>query len=173
MKGAENPATPKLTPDEKAEKRAAQIARREALQQRRRKALELRKAGVTYNGIGQTLGISETQARKDVEQAIKSITREPAEQVLALELERLDRLFYEAFRYATHSVIRHTDENDNKFDIKLDTDQQMRAIDRAVKLMDRRAKYLGLEQAPRNDAMTQVLGEMAKAFALIEESDDG
>ena len=164
MKGAENPATP----EEKAEKRAAQTARHEALQQRRRDALELRKAGVTYHGIGQKLGVSETQARKDVEQAIKNITREPAEQVLALELERLDRLFYEAFRYATRPVIRHPDEGD----IELDTDQQMRAIDRAVKIMDRRAKYLGLEQAPRNDTMAHVLGEMAKAFTLIEEEPD-
>ena len=60
--------------------------------ERRAQALELRTHGHSFRQIGRELGISTAQAAVDVERALAEITREPAKELMKLELERCDEL---------------------------------------------------------------------------------
>lgn len=109
----------------------------QARRERMAKVLELRKAGVTFRKIGEQLDVTHQQAYHDYRDALAEITREPAEEVRDLELARLDDLYLIAYSRARKG-------ND------------MRAVDSALKIMDRRAKYLGLDDAPHQDGVNAV-----------------
>lgn len=95
--------------------------------ERQARALELRKAGATYDHIARQLGYANRgNAYRDVTDAIRAITAEPAKDVLRLELERLDAMLMGLWAAARTG--------------------NQGAVDRVVRLMDRRAKYLGLDQ---------------------------
>lgn len=99
------------------------------LAERRRKAVEMRKAGCSYDEIAQALGFSNSgNAYHTVHKALKATYREPAEELRTLELERVDRLMRAIWPQA----------------IKGDVD----AIDRVLKIMSRRARLLGLDCSP-------------------------
>jgi hypothetical protein len=94
--------------------------------ERRRHALALRAAGVGYEDIAKQVGLSGPgPAYKIVQAALKATYREPADEVRKLELERLDRLTLALWQRAKGG--------------------ESEAIDRVLKLMDRRAKLLGLD----------------------------
>lgn len=113
--------------------RTAEIA------EKHRKALELRKAGATYDQISSQLGYANRSvAWQAVRKAIADIVREPAEEVLTLELARLDALLLGCWSKAKSG----------------DT----QAIDRALRIMERRAAYLGID-APKKTA-TEFGGEL-------------
>lgn len=99
--------------------------------ERRRQAMELRNAGATYQVIADQLGYaSASAARKTVLQAYKVAIREPAEEVLDRELERLDTMLMALWGKARRGEVQ--------------------AIDRVLKIMDRRARYLGLDRVQVN-----------------------
>ncbi len=109
-----------------------------AAQDRRLKALELRREGYGYDHIAKTLGFScRGAAYKTVSAAIKEITREPAEEVLRLELERLDKLLASTFSKATSAA---TEDN-----------ARAKAIASCLAIMERRAKFLGLDSPTKMD----------------------
>lgn len=61
--------------------------------QRQAQALELRKAGATYQAIADQLGYASAgSARESVKSALDKAIREPAEELREMELERLDQL---------------------------------------------------------------------------------
>jgi len=61
---------------------------------RAREALELRKAGKSFSKIAEALGYgSSNGAYQAVKRELAELTRQPAEELLALEVERLDELF--------------------------------------------------------------------------------
>lgn len=94
----------------------------------RTKALELRKAGATFAQIAKQLSVSRQRAHKYVSEClddIKELNSNEAEMVLKIELERLDTMLLGLWDKARRG--------DNL------------AIDRVLKIMDRRAKYLGLD----------------------------
>ena len=98
--------------------------------ERELQALELRKAGATYREIGNALGISDVGAAKALRRAIRKLNERTVEQaavVRRLELERLDRMQLALWNRAT--------------DIK---NPDLKAVDRVLKIMDHRAKLLGL-----------------------------
>lgn len=100
--------------------------------ERARRALELRRAGVTYDLIAQQLGYKDASvAYNTVKRALKRALQEPADDVRELELSRLDRM---------ESVL---------WPQALQGDQG--AIDRLLKIADRRAKYLGLDAPIRQE----------------------
>ncbi|MDL4812798.1 hypothetical protein [Actinomadura opuntiae] len=104
----------------------AASARRVEAAQKRARALELRKAGATYDQIAQQVGFSNRgTAQRAVVTALREITAEPARDVLALELERLDAMLLGLWPDARRG------------------DQQ--AIDRVLRIQERRARYLGLD----------------------------
>ena len=109
--------------------------RRIELAERRARALELRKAGATYDQIAQQAGYSSrANAYRDVMKAIKDITAEPAADVKTLELARLDAMLMGTWRPAITG--------------------NQGAIDRVIRIMDRRAKLLGLDAPVKTELDT-------------------
>ena len=105
-------------------------------------ALELRKAGVTYQAIADQLGYANARgAHKAVASALKATLREPAEELRTMELERLDAMLLPLWRR-----VQQGDE---------------RAVDRALKIMERRARLLGLD-APSKTEQSGSDGEPLK-----------
>jgi len=97
--------------------------------ERRRRALALRRAGLTYKDIAKALGCSEAHACKMVKREMARIAREmreDAEMILQLELQRLDE--------AQASIWPQVKQG------------HLGAIDRLLRIMERRAKLLGLDQ---------------------------
>ena len=110
---------------------------KEKATERRLKALELRKAGMTYRQIGRELGVSHQQAWKDVNRSIKEIqteTNEKAKQLKTIELERLNSMLIAIWQ----SVMS----GDNQ------------SIATALKIMERRSRYLGLDEPIKTDIKT-------------------
>ena len=104
--------------------------------ERRIQALELRKAGATYEQIGKQLGITKQAAYKHVKKALDAMNdtiREQADDVRNIEVERLDKLWFVMYKQALSG--------------------NQGAVDRCLKIMDRRAKLLGLD-APEKQETT-------------------
>jgi hypothetical protein len=94
----------------------------------RSKAIALRKEGSTYEEIGKTLSISTQRAHKIVTSELTRIRKETAEEtdeLRTLELQRLDAMFMVCYRDAQEG--------------------DYPAVDRCLKIMERRAKLLGLD----------------------------
>jgi len=94
-------------------------------QARQVQALKLRQAGLHYYQIAQKMGVVTSTAFRLVTEALVATIQEPADAVRALEMERLDRLTQVLEK-------RIKDGKDDK------------AISSYMKVMDHRAKILGL-----------------------------
>ena len=120
--------------------------------ERRRQSLELRKNGVDYRRIAELLGYrGQSGAHSAVQTALAEITRSAAEEVRTLELERLDALLF-----AIHDQVRVG---------------HLPAIDRALRIMERRARLLGLDLAPTpapTVSLTLILRDLAELAAAAE-----
>ena len=107
--------------------------RRLTAAERQRQALELRKAGVTFETIATQLGYrNRSGAYKAVMSALRRTLQEPADEVRRLELERLDALLLALWSQARQG--------------------HQGAIDRCLKIAERRAKLLGLDAPAQIDA---------------------
>lgn len=95
--------------------------------ERTARALELRKGGETFATIARRVGYRSPQAAHDaVRRALEELLREPAGQLLALELERLDELWSAHYGNALAG--------------------DLQALAACLKLMERRARLLGLDK---------------------------
>lgn len=104
---------------------AKRDAARICTQEKALAALELRKTGASYQKIAEALGFADRSgAFLLVKNAIAAITQEAAEEVRILELDRLDNLL------ASHWDNAQIDPKVGEF---------------VLKIMARRAKYLGLD----------------------------
>lgn len=116
---------------------------------RKKEALELRREGKSYPEIAKELGCVTSAAHKMVQRALEKWTeecKEEAEQTKAIELQRLDELVE---RYHTQAKLG---------DIK--------AGEFVLKLMERRAKLLGLDAAVKVEGslgIYQQLSDMSDA----------
>lgn len=118
--------------------------RNEVKAERVANAFALRKRGKTYRQIGEMLGYSHEQARQDIQTMLAGIiaeTKESAQEVLALELARLDDLQV--------NVYIEAQQGDDK------------AIGAVLKIMERRAKLLGLDVS-RSLNVTVTADEISK-----------
>ena len=112
-----------------------QSPRRLNAAERQRQALELRKAGATYEVIAQKLGYrGPSSAYGAIKSALHKTLQPPADEVRALEIERLDALLLALWPQARQG--NHG------------------AIDRVLKVMERRARLLGLDAPTRTDITT-------------------
>lgn len=99
-----------------------------AAAEKRARALELRKAGATYEKIAEHLGYANRgNAQRAVQTALRDITAENAKEVLAIELERLDSILVGLWGNARSG--------------------HLGSIDRVLRIMERRSKYLGLDHS--------------------------
>ncbi len=123
------------------------------------RACELRSAGQTYQQIADELGYSDpSAAKKAVDRALASAVAEPAGRLRTLELARLDAALQVAFRVLHEE---HVAASFGKLIIDPRTGKPVRdngpnlqAIDRIVKIGERRAKLLGLDAAVKVEAVT-------------------
>lgn len=103
-------------------------------------ACRLRTLGLTYEQIASQLGFSDrSNARSAVERGLVAIVAEPAEELRTLELARLDELTQRAWGIL----------DDEPPGVAL------QAIDRILKIQERRAKLLGLDAPTRVEAQVQ------------------
>jgi len=116
--------------------------------ERQARALELRKAGATFQQIADQLGYANrAAARNAVMRALQSIIGEPAQELRQLELERLDAMMLGLWPRA-----RKGDEA---------------AVDRVLKIMERRAKLLGLDTPARTDVTVHQVDATDTALAEL------
>ena len=111
-----------------------------AAAQRALQALELRKAGASYEQISRVCGYaSRSGAYQAVQRELQRTMQEPADDVRQLELMRLDDLYRAMVPKA----------------LKGDKDSTW-YVDRCLAIMDRRAKLLGLDMKPDSAMGTQL-----------------
>jgi hypothetical protein len=111
------------------------------------KALELRMAGKTYPAIAEEAGYNSPQAAHDaVKRSLDAVIREPAEALIRLDLERLDSML----------------------EIHLLSAQggDVQAVSAVMKIMERRARLLGLD-APTKVAETDPEGNEKAAQPTV------
>jgi hypothetical protein len=120
-------------------------AEKGAILQRQLQALELRKAGYSYRAIGERLGISHVQAYTDVNAELARLTelrKDSTEELRELELERLDVLLK-----GLEPMARVGNPG---------------AVNSYLRVMERRAKLLGLDAPERKDITSA--GQPLKAY---------
>lgn len=106
--------------------------KRIAIQERRTKALELRRSGLSLRDIGGKLGVSAKQIQRDLLAALGGMSETNAQTAAidrAIELERLDTMFQRIWPLAAPAE---------------DQTPNLKAIDRVLKIIDQRARLLGL-----------------------------
>jgi hypothetical protein len=121
------------------------VTQRDALNAHDRimKALQLRMAGSTYNDIAEALGYSsKTTAFHAVTNALRKAKQEPCEGVRALEIERLDAIFLPMYVKAKHG--------------------DYGAVDRCIRIMERRARLLGLDAPEKQEIETRMIVEIER-----------
>lgn len=107
-------------------------------------AANLRKQGHGYPHIAQVIGCSRSYAEKLVRKAIREIIKDDIEDLIKIELDRLDALFLPAFYMAT------------ELDAKGNPIFNKEASDAALKIMERRARLLGLDRPIK----TEISGDL-------------
>lgn len=95
--------------------------------EKRKRALQLRKAGATYDQIASQVGYSNRGgAYRAVMQELRDLPRDDAEDVFALETERLDQVLMALWPTAMKGNVR--------------------SAETVIRVMERRAKLLGLDK---------------------------
>lgn len=143
-----------------AARRKASTASRIKTAEKERDALELRKGGATFEQIAREVGYSDgSGAAKAVSRALADTIQEPAADLRRLELERLDSLLAALWPKA------------------IDGDAQ--AVDRCLRVMERRASLLGLDAPSRrivdfitHDAFSRAMQELEAEIAEYETAGD-
>lgn len=149
--------------------RAGLTARQARSREMAARALELRKSGATYTAIAREVGYFDAaNARRAILAALDRITAEPAEEVKRWELARLDDLLLEAKRVlmASHPVLyrgrpvmvpRRQPDGSTTQVVLEDGTAKLAAIGKILSIMDRRARFLGLD-APRSFELSGIDG---------------
>lgn len=132
---------------------------------RRAKACQMRRDGHTWQEIADTLGLgSRSEAYNDVARALdeaRKELRESAEQFRELELERLDNLERTvrevlAKQHVHVSASGRVVKGDDGVTI-VDDGPTLQAVDRLLKIAERRSRLLGLDSAQKVEHSGQVL----------------
>jgi hypothetical protein len=111
------------------------------------KALTMRMEGKTFEVIRLELGYATRQgAYMAVRTSLDAITREPAQELIKLDLERLDALWIPQYTQAQSGDVL--------------------AMNACMKLMERRAKLLGLDAPAKQDVNVSTPEDQARAISL-------
>lgn len=136
--------------------------------QRRAEMLSLRISGMTLEQIGERMGVGKPTVSRVISHALAAQTREPAEELLTLELGRCDVLLNEAMQtvkafhplVSAGRVVNAPVLDDNGQPVRNEAGEvltrvledkapKLAAIHVAVKVLERRAKLLGLDAATK------------------------
>ncbi len=140
---------------------------------RRRQAIDMRMAGASYQKIADELGYtSRGAACQDVTRALEQAVAEQTQSVEAYreeELQRLDALLAEAWAILKrqHVTVSHGKliYDDRTGEPLLDDGPTLQAIDRILKIQERKAKFLGLDAPVKVEAIT--LDSIDQAIAQL------
>lgn len=144
--------------------------------QRRAEALSLRLEGLTLAEIGERMGVTEVAIQRLIDRALAAMTKAPTEELLARELALCDELLEQAMqtvrahhplvvngRVITVPVIEEDGQpaRDPTTGAALTTGLEdkapkLAAIATAVRVLERRAKYLGIDAPTRTQAEVAV-----------------
>lgn len=135
-----------------------QIGRREMKAQRMVEALKLRQKGHTYLQIARDLGFSQSLAEQYIKEALKRLSEEQAEvteHYRALEISRLDDLYAKAYEVleAQHYLVSAGNLVYRDGEELLDDTPVLRAIDRLLRISERRARLLNLDLQSDDDTL--------------------
>ncbi|MFE2994095.1 helix-turn-helix domain-containing protein [Nocardia sp. NPDC059246] len=111
------------------------------VQQRRKRALELRLSGLNQTQIAEEMGLHKSTISDYIQHALADITREKADEYLQIELSRLDAMWVGIWKDATHG----------------DTWK----IDRALAIIDQRARLTGSYKAAELKAVADAKGNVS------------
>lgn len=140
----------------------------EERRKRMAEALRMRKQGVGYDQIGEQLGVSNAQAYRDVQDALAEITKEPAQEVRTIELQRSEeqhmRLNAEIGRVLKHLKVTTT--GAGEVDLKA-VESVRRLIESQNKIAQTRHRLNGFDMGLQVDASVDVQASIDKAFATI------
>jgi hypothetical protein len=149
-----------------------------AIAQRRADAVAMRMTGASFQAIADKLGYSSRGAAcQDITRALEAAVAEQARTVEVYreeELQRLDLLLAEAWAVlkrqhvtVSHGRIIRDEETDQPL---IDDGPTLAAIDRVLKIQERRAKFLGLDAPTKVEAITidALDAEIAKLAAELE-----
>lgn len=113
-------------------------------------AARLRSRGLSYRAIAKQLAIDVHTAHDAVSRALRAIVEEPATEVRTLELQRLDAMYdavlgvLEREHFTVqHGKVIYIGEDDPK--PLMDDAPVLAAVDRLLKIQERRARLLGLD----------------------------
>lgn len=160
----------------------ASRAKRADTAQRRRQAIDMRMAGASFQKIADDLGYtSRGAACQDITRALETAVVEQTQSVEAYreeELQRLDALLAEAWTILkrNHITVSHGRivYGEDGLPI-LDDGPTLSAIDRILKIQERRAKLLGLDAPTKVEAITvdAIDDAIAKLTAELEGNQAG
>jgi len=142
---------------------------------RQQKALDYRVTGMTYQQIADALGVTRPTAWKYVAAALDEVAKETfakAAQLRELELARLDHLQREAERILRSKHVYVTQGGKIVYDgeERLNDDAPtMQAINTVLRIMERRAKLLGLDQPTKIEQSGSL--EVTTAYDLSKITD--
>ena len=132
-------------------KESARFVRTLETAERDAEAARLRGRGLSFAEIGKQLGMSRQSATVAVKRALADVVGEVAGEVRDIELGRLDTLH----------LVRDADGRPLE-----DSMPRLAAIDRIVKVMERRVRLLGLDAPVKQDVrVTDVLDEQIRQLA--------
>jgi predicted DNA-binding protein (UPF0251 family) len=126
------PATKEATVTDQQPSRGSLRRGSVAVREREAWALRLRAGGLTYSEIAGQLQVSDRMAARIVHRALGRVVREPAGELLNLELERLDLVWRGSFPRAAAGSARHAEV--------------------CLRVLERRARLLGLDAPTRTVA---------------------
>lgn len=130
---------------------------------RANESLRLRRDGWAYRDIGNHHEVSTTTAYNDVQIILKEITRENAEELLLIEMERLDddqARLTEALDVVTKAV------QGDMVDVEKWTGAVAKLIAQRLAVSDRRARLLGLDKIKPDDTK-EVSGAFSEMMTTL------
>lgn len=133
---------------------SARDSRAAATKEKALQALRLRRGGASFEQIAKELNTDKSTVYKWVKREIAAIPREAAEDVRVMELARLDTMFRAIWEKAAKG--------------------DGYSIERALRIMKRRAEYLGLDE-PKTLTQVNVLleKELNVTITTLEKNLDG
>lgn len=120
-------------------------------------AARLRAEGKSYPQIASEMGYyDKSGARKAVQRALVAVVQEAGDELRALEVERMNRLLDVAWQIMERPHYAHSAGRLITMDNVpvLDDAPSLMALDRILKIMERRAKLLGLDAPVRHEVLT-------------------
>lgn len=134
-------------------------------------ACRLRRDGYTYEQIASELGYAgRGEAYNGVQRALLAIVQEPAEELRTLEIERLDYMYFKVLEvlHRQHFTVQNGKIVTLYGQPLPDDSPVLAAVDRLLRIQERRAKLLGLDAPKQIEIIT--LDAIQAEIRRLEES---